>query len=171
MRWVRSFSFSYLCIRTRFSHCQPVVAVRRKRSASPAVRGSEDLTIKAVGKNNLSGRSLIDSCLPSRGSYLTAKADQVELAIRQVLKMIVRRSWPTSARCQTIAAPKDRTRPILLKNSLSGEKGGRVENVGLHNRATFNDLDSGKESPNPEKISFRVFQQNRPGAEVQFQAV
>jgi hypothetical protein len=53
-------------------------------------------------------------------------------------------------------------RPILLKNSLSGEKGGRVENVGLHNRATFNDLDSGKESPYPEKISFRVFQQNRP---------
>ena len=49
---------------------------------------------------------------------------------------------------------------ILLKNSLSGEKGGRVENVGLHNRATFNNLDSRKESPYPEKISFRVFQQN-----------
>ena len=58
--------------------------------------------------------------------------------------------------------PEDGKRPILLKNSLSGEKGGRVENVGLHNRATFNDLDSGKESPYPEKISFRVFQQNRP---------
>jgi hypothetical protein len=53
---------------------------------------------------------------------------------------------------------------ILLKNSLSGEKGGRVENVGLHNRATFSDLDSGKESLYPEKISFRVFQQNRSSA-------
>jgi hypothetical protein len=41
---------------------------------------------------------------------------------------------------------------MLLKNSLSGEKDGRVENVGLHDRATFNDLDSGKVSSYPEKI-------------------
>ena len=58
---------------------------------------------------------------------------------------------------------------MLLKNSLTGEKGGRVENVGLHNRATFNDLDSGKESLYPEKISFRVFQQNRPETEIRIE--
>jgi hypothetical protein len=38
---------------------------------------------------------------------------------------------------------------MVLKNSLTGEKGGPVEDVGLHNRATFNDLDSGKVSPYP----------------------
>jgi hypothetical protein len=61
-----------------------------------------------------------------------------------------------------MAAASDGNGSILLKNSLSGEKGRRVEDVGLHNRATFNELDSRKESPYPEKISFRVFQQNRP---------
>jgi hypothetical protein len=50
-----------------------------------------------------------------------------------------------------------------LKNSLSGEKGGRVENVGLHNRATFNDLDSGKESPHTLKKSrFEFFNRIDP---------
>lgn len=37
----------------------------------------------------------------------------------------------------------------------------RAENIGLHNRAIFNDLVSGKVSPYPEKSGFEFF--NRIG--------
>jgi hypothetical protein len=50
---------------------------------------------------------------------------------------------------------------MLLKNSLSGETGTRAENIDLHNRAIFNDLEIGKVSTYPEKICLRVFQQNQ----------
>jgi hypothetical protein len=37
----------------------------------------------------------------------------------------------------------DGMRPMLLKNSLSGEKGGWAQKIDVHNRSVFDDLASG----------------------------
>jgi hypothetical protein len=44
--------------------------------------------------------------------------------------------------------------PMLLKNSLSGEKGGWAKTIDVHNRSVFDDLASGQVSTYLEKIRF-----------------
>ena len=39
---------------------------------------------------------------------------------------------------------KDRSWQMLLKNSLSGEKGAWAKKIDVHNRSVFDDLASGK---------------------------
>jgi len=55
----------------------------------------------------------------------------------------------------------DSYRLMVLKNSLSTGKGTPAAEANLCNRALFDDFTSRKASAYPERIRFRVFQQNR----------
>ena len=76
--------------------------------------------------------------------------------------------WP-----QCGAYPTEYCRPMVLKNSLSAEKVTPAAKADLCNRTIFDYLTSRKASAYPEKIRFRVFQQNRPETDCRlfFQAV
>lgn len=60
----------------------------------------------------------------------------------------------------------DCKRPVLLKNSLSGEKGSWAKKIDVHNRSVFDDLASGQVSHTFEKHGFEFF--NRIGQEPAF---